>query len=60
LDVLRQFSSIAGIGARGVVNEENIVDKGILKWDVFRERIGAQQTRGFLGCRDGDEDSRLA
>lgn len=60
LYALRQFNSIAGIGARGVVNEENIVDKGILKWDVLRARIGTQQTRGFLGCGDGDEDSGLA
>jgi len=60
LDVLKRFGSVAGIGAKGILNEENIVDKGILKWDVFSARVGAQQTRGFLGCGDGDEDSGLA
>lgn len=60
LDVLKRFGSVAGIGAKGLLNEENIVDKGILKWDVFSARVGAQQTRGFLGCGDGDEDSGLA
>uniref|UniRef100_A0A0D6QWB4 Coenzyme Q-binding protein COQ10 START domain-containing protein n=1 Tax=Araucaria cunninghamii TaxID=56994 RepID=A0A0D6QWB4_ARACU len=55
----RELYSIARANSRGVVKKKDLTDEGILRRDVSVARIGAQQTRSFLGCGDGDEDCGL-
>eukprot|EP01018_Ginkgo_biloba_P024071 Gb_36171 [translate_table: standard] len=59
-EILRQFSNIAGIDARGGINKRNWETEGILTLDKSRSGTFIQQTRGFLGCGDGDEDTGLS